>query len=423
MLASMAVVLQLKKDVASYPPAEHQGRPTASVVRFSGGREVLPPVEPIPRLSRLPSRTAEPTSRNHSPASNASPGPGRRSSYRENTSSWSMFGSGFNLLGSNISIPHPPSLRETFLGRDGSAGGGGGAGDESLPSYSSHPIDAHRVSIDSGPADSSDVSTLDDRRRGRYRREEENSPPTPLRHQSDPTAPGGHGSSLRSKVLFGSGPSGNGAASYGAVPKMQSVAEVDLGGDSGKKPAKRPMVIKATFRVERPAPPSYVPYRELLAAHLKSPRSSLSPARCRSVVAGGHFLHPTALVVFHSAKAGYADFLWRWGLYQKRAELVKAHHLPLKEEQKPRTSHASAGRHFGTQCLISIRPFPPCPCPGPTHSSPPGRNVVRHRPARDKAPGGDRFPGPQGCARPLRPMPQARPRCAPACSLPPRFSC
>lgn len=254
MLASMAVVLQLKKDVSSYPSAHLQSQPTtASVVRFSGGREILPPVEPRPRLSRLPSRTAEPTSRGHSPASNASPGPGRRSSYRDNTSSWSMFGSGFNLLGSNISIPHPPSLRDTFLGREGA--GGSGAGDES---YSSHPIDAHRASVDSGPPDSSDASTLDDRRRGRLRREEENSPPTLLRPQSDPTAPSGH--SLRSKVLFGSGPSGNGAASYGAAPKMQSVAEVDLdaGGSRSKKSAKRPMVIKATFRVERPAPVSCV---------------------------------------------------------------------------------------------------------------------------------------------------------------------
>lgn len=263
MLASMAVVLQLKKDVSSYPPEEQHGRASTNIVRFSNSdRDVLPQTEPNPRLSRLPSHTAEPTSRNQSPASNTSPGPGRRSSYRDNTSSWSMFGSGFNLLGSNISIPHPPSLRETFLGPSGGSVSGGGNGDENLPSYASHhAIHAHRASVDSGPAESFDTtSTLDDRRRGRYRREEESSPPTPLRPQSDPSAaPGGHGSSLRSKILFGSGPAGNGAASYGAAPKMQSVAEVDLGGGNAeKKAAKRPMVIRATFRVERTPPPSCV---------------------------------------------------------------------------------------------------------------------------------------------------------------------
>lgn len=53
-----------------------------------------------------------------------------------------------------------------------------------------------------------------------------------------------------------------------------------------------------------------------------------------------------ALAVFHSAKDGYADFLWRWGLFRKRSELLNSHHLLVEATNKLRASRARAfSRH------------------------------------------------------------------------------
>lgn len=245
MLASMAAVLQLKQEVSSYPVPPSK-RPSSKTVYFAGS-ELLPPIEPAPRMSRLPSRVADPTSRTQSPASNASPGPtpGRRSSYRDN-SSWSVFGSGFNILGSNISIP--PSFRENSFNKD--------AGVEDLnPSYSSLSFNIHRPSVDANVIDAPEASTSDERRDALGRvKEDDNSPPFLVRPHSDPTAPGLL-AEARSKILFGSGPTGTGINSHSGRPRMQSVAEIESNVQV-VRPKKRPMVIKATFRVEPPTPPS-----------------------------------------------------------------------------------------------------------------------------------------------------------------------
>lgn len=109
--------------------------------------------------------------------------------------------------------------------------------------------------MDANVNDAPEASTSDERRDALGRlKEDDDSPPLLVRPYSDPTAPGIL-AGARSKVLFGSGPTVTGINSHSGRPRMQSVAEIESNVQVVEA-KKRPMVIKATFRVEPPTPPS-----------------------------------------------------------------------------------------------------------------------------------------------------------------------